>query len=97
MKHNPKVVTTGQGPPVTPHQGELENISYLKGGLYRRFPPHGKAIPTPVQPADIPYGTAEGEGIAVSVQGLCTGQEGGPSGMKEEHLKGWLRGGACEK
>ena len=50
-----------------------------------------------MQLSEIPYEPPGGEEIAVSVQGLHTGKVGYPSGIRAEHLQGWIREATQEK
>ena len=57
----------------------------------------GESILVLVQPAEISYGPPGGEDIAVEVRGLHMGQEEGPSGMRAENMKVWLREATRDK
>ena len=50
-----------------------------------------------VQPVSIKYGPPEVGKIAAAVRKLQPDRAGGPSGMKAEHLKAWLRAATREK
>ena len=69
----------------------MEYTSTLREELYRRCSPEGVPIPILVQPEEIKEEPLGGEDIEVEVQGLRTGRAGYPSGMRIEHLQGWLR------
>ena len=59
--------------------------------LCRRRPPEGETVPILVQLAMTMDGTLEGGEMTVALRILHTGRAGGPSGMREEHLKVCLR------
>ena len=80
-----------------PNREGLEQISTLREDLYRQRPPEGEPIPILLQMLSIVDGTPEGGEIAASVHKLRAGRAGGPSGMKEEHPKTWLREETREK
>ena len=50
-----------------------------------------------MRPEEIPDGPPGGDEIAAEVKGIHTGQAGGTSGMRKEHLKAWLREAKSEK
>ena len=86
-----------KGHPTPPTREGLEHTSILREDLYRRCPSEDEAIPILVQPVIIAEGPPEGEYIEVTVRILKFLWEVGPSGMKSEHLKAWLRGATREK
>ena len=60
-------------------------------------PPEGKTIAILVQTVSIEYGPLEVGDITAAVRKLRLGRAGGPSDMKTEHHKAWLREATREK
>ena len=54
------------------------------------IPPLGENIPVTVTPADVDNSVPKEDEIAEAVKKLRRNRSGGPSGMRAEHLKGWL-------
>ena len=76
--------------PTLPTIEEMDHTSTLREELYRRHPPEGASILILVQTAEMEDDPPGGQDIAVEVWVLHMGREGGPSGMREYHLKGWI-------
>ena len=56
--------------------------------LYRCWPPARIKVPILVQPAAVNNGAPTEAEVKMAVWGLKRGRKGGPSGMREEDLKG---------
>ena len=69
----------------------------MQEDLYIHLPLEGKSISILVQPVSIKEGTPVVWKIAASIRKLHSGRAGGPSGMKLDHLKTWLRAATREK
>ena len=97
MEQDKEVVPRSQGSPSYPTREGLEQTSTPREDLYRWQPLGGEPIPILVQPVSIAEGPLEGEEITAEVRKIRTGRAGGPSGMKAEHHKTWLREATREK
>ena len=58
--------------------------------LYRYVPPLGANIPISVEPFLVENSVPTEDKIEWEVKRLKNHRSGGPSGMRVEHLKGWL-------
>ena len=86
-----------KGHRVPPTSEQLYQTSTLREDLYRQRPLEGESIPILVQPVSIKDGPPEVGEIAATVKRIWSGRTGGPSGMKAEYLKVWLRAATREK
>ena len=73
-----------------PARAMLERITAERVELYSHVPPPGDNIPVTVTPADIDESVPTEDDISEAVKKLRRNRSGGPSGISEEHLKGWL-------
>ena len=76
------------GPP--PAQATLERITAGRVELYSYVPPPGENIPVTVTPSDVDDPVPKEDEIAKAVKKLRRNRSGGASGMRAEHLKGWI-------
>ena len=68
----------------------LQKVTEERVDLYTKQAPPGDPIPIIVDPVEVPDDIpSEGE-IADAVKRLHNNRSGGPSGIRGEHLKGWL-------
>ena len=58
--------------------------------LYRHVPPSGENIPIFVEPFPVEDSVPKEDKIEWEVKWLQNHHSGGPSGMRDENLKGWL-------
>ena len=58
--------------------------------LYSYVPPSGTNIPISVEPFPVDDSVPTEDKIKWAVKRLQNHHSGGPSGMRAEHLKGWL-------
>ena len=77
-----------RGPP--PAQTTLERITAEQTELYRRVPPPGENIPMTVDPTHIDDSVPTEDEVEEAVKKLRRNRSGGPSGIRAEHIKGWL-------
>ena len=91
MYQDPEVAPTGQGTRNTHHQRVIGAHFRPEEGPLQAEPPEVRVIPILVQLLMIADGTPEGKYIAVAVRRIQTGRTGGPSGMRVENLKVYLR------
>ena len=88
-----------RGPP--PARATLERITAEQTDLYRRVPPPGENIPVNVDPTNIDDSVPTEDEVEEAVKKLWRNRSGGPSGIRAEHVKGWLaaarRGGMAEE
>ena len=83
-----------QAPPLREH---LDRITTERAEIYRCRPPeelHGTIL---VTPSEVEDRVPEESEVAQKVRRLKGGRVGGPSGMCEEDLKGWLWESSWEK
>ena len=80
-----------------PTSERLDQTSTLREDIYSKHPPEGAPLPILVQPVIIADGPPEVGEIVAAVRKLRSGRVGGPSGMKAERLKSWLREATREK
>ena len=73
-----------------PAQATLERIMVERVDIYSYVPSPGKNIPISVQPVPVDDSVPREDEIQVAVEQLRRNRSGGPSGMRDEHLKGWL-------
>ena len=79
--------------PPKPCYDSLEDQTVEREELYAERTSPGDLIPINVEPYVIQDGTPTESEIASVVRGkLRNGRAGGASGLKAEHIKGWLRG-----
>ena len=60
--------------------------------LYQKVHSPGEPIPCNVKTTDVDDAAHGNEELREVVAGMCNGRAGGATGMKAEHLKGWLQG-----
>ena len=68
----------------------LERIMAERVDLYSYVPPTGANIPISVEPFPVDESVPTEDDIEWAVKRLQNHRSGGPSGMRAEHLKGWL-------
>eukprot|EP00978_Attheya_sp_CCMP212_P034080 scaffold141091_cov56-Attheya_sp.AAC.1 len=75
-----------------PSRDTLEKVTATERiALYRKEAPPGESIPILVEPVAVSDEIPEMEDIAeAAVRKLRNNRSGGPSGIRGEHLKGWL-------
>ena len=73
-----------------PAQATLERITVDRVELYSHVPPLGDNIPVTVTPSDVDDSVPTEDKIAEAAKKLQRNRSGGPSGIRAEHLKGWL-------
>eukprot|EP00978_Attheya_sp_CCMP212_P028132 scaffold96327_cov32-Attheya_sp.AAC.1 len=73
-----------------PSRDTLEKVTAESIALYRKEAPPGESIPILVEPVAVSDEIPEMEEIAEAVRKLRNNRAGGPSGIRGEHLKGWL-------
>ena len=87
-----------RGPP--PARATLEGITAEQTELYLRVPPPGENIPVNVDPTHIDDSVPTEDEVEEAVKKLRRNRSGGPSGIRAEHVKGWLaaarRGGMAD-
>lgn len=76
--------------PCAPSRADLQRTSDEYQDLYSRADPPGEPIPVLVAPFDICDEIPSEEEIERHVKRLKNGKSPGPTGMRAEHLKGWL-------
>jgi len=76
--------------PSAPSRADLQQTSDEYRDLYSRTAPPGESIPVLVAPFDICDEIPSEEEIERHVKWLKNGKSPGPTGMRAEHLKGWL-------
>ena len=79
------------GDQAAPSWEQLDRIATEQAELYRYRPPEGLRLPILVTPSAVDNRLPGEEEVAQAVRSLKRGRAGGPSGMKVEGLKGWLR------
>jgi hypothetical protein len=81
----------GDRPPA-PAREDLELITVEREALYAKRPPHGEPLPiTLPAPFNVPDGLFDDEEIATAVRRLPRGKSPGPTGMRAETIKEWLK------
>ena len=73
-----------------PARAMLERITAKRVDLYRYVPSPGENIPVTVAPAEVDDSVPTEDKIEDAVKKLRRNRSGGASGMRAEHLKGWL-------
>ena len=73
-----------------PARTTLKRITAEQVDLYSYVPPPGENIPVTVTLAGVDNSLTMEDEIADAVKKLRRNRSGGPSGMRAEHLKGWL-------
>ena len=73
-----------------PARATLERITADRVDLYSYVPPPGENIPVTIILADVDDSVALEDQNTDAVKKLRRNSSGGPSGMRAEHLKGWL-------
>ena len=73
-----------------PARATLERITAERVDLYSYVPSPGENIPVTITPSDVDDSVTKEEDIAEAVKKLRRNRSGGASGMRAEHLKGWL-------
>ena len=68
----------------------LEYITAERVDLYRHIPPPGENIPVSVEPFPVEDLVPTEDEIECAVKWIQNHRSGGPSGIRDEHLKGWL-------
>jgi hypothetical protein len=81
-------VAGDRAPP--PSWDTLEKVTAEREDLYRKETPPGESIPIMVEPVAVSDEIPAMEEIAEAVKKLRNNRSGGPSGIRGEHLKGWL-------
>ena len=74
----------------TPARARLKRITADRVELCSHVPPPGDNIPVTVTPSDIYDSVPTEDTISEAVKKLRRNQAGGPSGIRAEHLKGWI-------
>ena len=80
-----------------PAQATLERITAERVDLYSYVPSPGENIPLTITPAEIDDSVPMEDKIEDAVKKLRRNSSGGASGMRAEHLKGWLAASNREK
>ena len=73
-----------------PAQVTLERITADQVDLYRCLPPPGENTPVSVEPFPVEDSVPTEDEVKWEVKGLHNHCFGGVSGMRAEHIKGWL-------
>ena len=73
-----------------PARATLERITAERVDLYSYVPSPGKNITISVQPVPVDDSVPTEDNIEEAAKHLWRNRSGGPSGMRAEHLKGWL-------
>jgi hypothetical protein len=73
-----------------PSRDTLEKVTKERIDLYTKEAPPGDPIPIIVDPVEVSDEIPGEEEIADAVKRLRNNRSGGPSGIRGEHLKGWL-------
>ena len=73
-----------------PARATLERITTERVDLYRYIPSPGENIPVTVTPVEVDDSVPTEDEIEEVVKKLRRNRSGGASGMRAEHLKGWL-------
>ena len=73
-----------------PARAMLERITAERVDLYSYIPSPGENIPVTVTLADVDDSVPMEDDIADAVKKLRWNRSGGASGIRNEHLKGWL-------
>ena len=85
----------------SPARVTLERITADQTELYRQVPSTGEGIPIHVEKHTIDDSVPTEDEIEAAVKKLRRNRAGGPSGIRSEHIKGWLaaarRGGKATK
>ena len=87
--------TVDRAPP--PARATLERITAERVDLYSYVPSPGENIPVTVRPVPVDDLVPTKEDIQEAVHNLHRNRSRGPSGMRAEHLKGWLAASKREK
>ena len=72
------------------HPLTLERITAERVDLYSYVPSPGENIPVTIKPVEVDDSVPTEDEIEEAVKKLRRNRSGGPSGMRAEHLKGWL-------
>ena len=73
-----------------PARATLERITAERFDLYSYVPSPGENTPVTVKPVKVDDSVPTEDEIEDAVKKLRRNRSGGPSGMRAEHLKGWL-------
>ena len=73
-----------------PCHTSMEKQTVEREELYRKISPARDPIRINVEPFDLDDLILEDAAIRVVVAGLQNGRAGGSSGVRSEHIKGWL-------
>ena len=80
----------GDRPP-KPSRQDLQQVTDERVALYTRDEPTGPPIPVAVNPSDISDDVPTEDEIANAVRRLKRGKAPGPSKMRADHVKDWLK------
>ena len=83
--------------PPKPSREELSTVTEEYANLYTRSTPPGEPIPVLVDPFDVSDEVPSEDEIAAAVRGLRSGKAPGPSGLRTDQLKAWLRAARREE
>ena len=83
--------------PPKPSREELSKVTEEYANLYTRSTPPGEPIPVLVEPFDVSDEVPSEDEIASAVRGLRSGKAPGPSGLRTDQLKAWLRAARREE
>ena len=73
-----------------PTRVTIEWITAERVDLYRHVPPLGENISVSVDPFQVEYLVRTEDEIEWLVRRLRNNHSGGPSGMRANHIKGWM-------
>ena len=86
-----------RGVQAPPTMEALDKVTVERVEIYRCSPPKSLRVPLLVRKAKIEDGIPMESEVAEEVRGLKGCRAGGPSGMRAEDLKEWLREATCKK